>query len=281
MIEKKKEKTLFKPAILCACAWLCAGAALADEARGTTPPGQGGGMQATFTPPLSQAPAALRARLRDCDRACPQLQLRYAATPQAAINRRINAEINRQLQAHLGAAALRQAGLDEHGIARDFAPIWAAFDEAMPGNSSLSLEVRYLGAYRGWQQFELQSGHYFEGKAHPEYAQCSYMIDGQGQALDVQGLLQPGQQAALLALLEQARQGAFDGPAQHYAQLRAQFATFISPCFYFSEDGSELVFLYSPYELGPFTEGPQELRLPLDRLGKILRPQWLRPIQNR
>ena len=97
----------------------------------------------------------------------------------------------------------------------------------------------------------------------------------------MQGLLRPGQQAALLALLEQARQGAFDGPAQHYAQLRAQFATFISPCFHFSEDGSELVFLYSPYELGPFTEGPQELRLPLDRLGKILRPQWLGPIQNR
>ncbi|MDO4725275.1 MAG: hypothetical protein Q4A97_11020 [Comamonadaceae bacterium] len=268
---------MFRTAFSWACAWLCAGAALAGDASPTPQPRQGSGMQATFTPPLSQAPAALRARLRDCDRACPQLQLRYAATPQAAINRRINAELNRQLQAHLGPAVLRQAGLDEHGIARDFAPIWAAFDEAMPGNSSLSLEVSYLGAYRGWQQFELQSGYYFEGKAHPEYAQCSYVIDGRGQALDLQGLLLPEQQAALLALLEQARQAAFDGPAQHYAQLRAQYATFISPCFHFSEDGRELVFLYSPYELGPFTDGLQALRLPLERLGKILQPQWLRP----
>lgn len=191
---------------------------------------------------------------------CPEIDVSFIHTGQAWIDNTINFG-KPDITHKAGIARLKEhldTGVEEYRTA--------------DGTSDYGYDERseYHSCYKHLEQF-VQHGYVYAGGAHGVYGDTYFIFD-----IKDKKRVALNEVADLTALTPLAK-AAYDDYNRTQDLYEARQGTDIELSevrpFYFAPDG--LVLVFNPYELGTYAEGIIELAIPHEKLGGVLKPEYL------
>ena len=142
-----------------------------------------------------------------------------------------------------------------------------------------SIDVNVLSVNSRYAAFEIY-GYMYGGGAHPVYSSSFVNFDvAEGKVLGFDDIVLPGRTADLTEAVKSALREQYNATTDEQllelAGINAGAVDFSlqSPMFYF--EGSNVVFYFNPYEIGPWAIGAVSVSVPVYSLDKLVRHEVL------